>query len=560
VNVSGTAERPLTIEGAAGEQVIISGADLVQGWQKTDDQRPIWRKTPWDVWKRFKPDPSQRGEGPQLIVDNASYRQVADRQQMFPGSFCYDATGEGALYVWMYPARGAAQQIPSDAQWWDNPVNLASEDPNVHEVQASVRSGNLRVRNQSYVIVRNLVVRYNTAGAQTSALAVDAVPSDKLVSHNTVEDCLVEYCHGLGLGVTGDQIVVRRCYLRYNGGMGAGGQLANSLFEDNVLDGNSNLGHSHQWEAGGVKFVRSIRITVRHCQFINNDGPGLWFDWGHSGHVIERNFCSHNSGSGIMVEVSPHFSSTDAKAKAVVDKKTARMIGMTGTEPAEPIIIRNNICVGNRWDNTLGSGIMLQLASQCIVVNNTCLDNAMYGIFLRYHPYDNAGHRCVNNVLLNNLCADNGGSQIYITPDPRDKPGLTSGNRSDYNLFWDSASWQYRHESTQINEYGWNRSMFSRWGKTQGDGSYSVEEWFKLTGFDEHSIQWEPMFVSVASLDFRLRHDSPAIGAGVTIEQVTDDFLGRKRPSDRPPSIGALEYFPGKPQPGCLPMNSVCQY
>jgi hypothetical protein len=310
----------------------------------------------------------------------------------------------------------------------------------------------------------------------------------------------------------------------------------------------------HGWEAGGVKFVQSMRLTVRRCQFINNDGPGLWFDYSHSGHVIEQNFCSYNSGSGIMVEVSPNYSSTNADAVAVIGK-TGKLVGLKETEPAEPIIVRNNICVGNRWDNTQGAGILLQLASHCVVVNNTCLDNAMYGIFLRYHPYDTVGHRCVDNVLLNNLCANNGGGQIYITPDPSDKPGFSCHNRSDYNLLWDSGSWRYRHESTQVNEYGWNRVKFSRWGKTQGDGSYSVEEWFKLTGDEEHSIQWEPMLVSAASLDFRLCADSPAIGAGVATERVADDFLGQKRPADRPPSIVALEYFPVKPQPGPLPMR-----
>jgi hypothetical protein len=51
-------------------------------------------------------------------------------------------------------------------------------------------------------------------------------------------------------------------------------------------------------------------------------------------------------------------------------------------------------------------------------------------------------------------------------------------------------------------------------------------------------------------MDYRLNSTSPAIGAGETTAYVTDDFLGRPRPTNRPPSIGALEYFP---EPLALP-------
>ena len=70
-----------------------------------------------------------------------------------------------------------------------------------------------------------------------------------------------------------------------------------------------------------------------------------------------------------------------------------------------------------------------------------------------------------------------------------------------------------------------------------------------MRGYDEHSLQGDPLFVSPATLDFRLRHDSPAIGAGEAVTHVTDDYLGRKRPAGRAPSIGALEFFPDKPEP-----------
>lgn len=50
----------------------------------------------------------------------------------------------------------------------------------------------------------------------------------------------------------------------------------------------------------------------------------------------------------------------------------------------------------------------------------------------------------------------------------------------------------------------------------------------------------DPRFVSPDTRDYRLRGDSPAIGAGVALAAVPLDIAGQRRPSDRP-AIGAYE-------------------
>ncbi len=69
-------------------------------------------------------------------------------------------------------------------------------------------------------------------------------------------------------------------------------------------------------------------------------------------------------------------------------------------------------------------------------------------------------------------------------------------------------------------------------GQDRVNGTYSAEETFKIEGREEHTFQCDPKFVSTASLDFRLLPGSPAIGAGTSVPEVTDDFLAG---SDRPP-------------------------
>ena len=198
------------------------------------------------------------------------------------------------------------------------------------------------------------------------------------------------------------------------------------------------------------------------------------------------------------MEVSPHFDSEKPDAKEVVNQIDAAHPSSEPIKFAKPNILRNNVCVGNRWDGTTGSGILLQLASNTFVLNNTIVGNEQFGIFVRYHPYDKVGHRCVDDTLLNNLCADNAGSQIEITPDPLDKPGYVARNRSDFNLFWSTPSWLTRNDTTQRLDIYPDSARYMRWGKTEDNGTYSLEEWTRIRGFDQHSTQQEPRFVEPA--------------------------------------------------------------
>ena len=230
------------------------------------------------------------------------------------------------------------------------------------------------------------------------------------------------------------------------------------------------------------------------------------------------------------------------------------------TMPVRPNIVRNNICVSN-WSETGGGlGILLQLASNTEVLNNTLVGNGEYGIFVRYHPYDTSGHRCINNTILNNICVDNGphgGDQIGMTPDPASHPGWVSNNRSDYNLFWSTEGWLSHNPANQEPDGYPDEAQFGRWGKTEFGGAYSTEEIFDITGREEHSFQRLPHFVSASSFDYRLLPGSPAIGAGIAHADMGLDFLGRERPAGQPPSLGALEYFPCDDTPPAMPMTGV---
>jgi len=557
VDRSGSADQPITIAAAPGEIVVLNGGDLVKGWASESKDSAVWLVRPWNQWADYGTNEDDISRAPQLIYDNMLMTHVASRDKMIPGSFFYAPENNGTIYFWPLPPKSGAQITKAGSQWWEEPANLASENPNDHKVEVVVRPYGIKVADKrSHIIISGLIVRYGCGGYPGGAgieLGSDSDYSGR-VSDVTVQDCVSEFQAGGGLNARGHNITIRRSYFHDNG-INSHGMLTSSLIEDCIFDHNSLRGIEHSRTAGGIHLLQTANVVVRRCQFINNDGPGLWFDWGTSGNIVEQCFSSFNSGSGIMVEVSPHFDSAKPDARAVVDESLAQELGVPKGSAPPPTIVRNNVCVGNRWDGTQGAGILLQMGSNTVVINNTLVGNAEGGVFVRYHPYDTAGHRCVDNQILNNLFVDNGGEQISITPDPQDKPGFVSRNRSDYNLFWDNSAWLNRDESTQKKERGWDRSSFARWGKTQGIRTWSVEEWGKIRGFDAHSIQWDPMFVSPSVLDFRLQPGSPASHAGYASKYVTDDFLGRLRPGDEPPSIGALEFFNDRPVPTAMPMR-----
>jgi hypothetical protein len=562
VDVSGSPQHPAIVRAAPGEDVVITGADPVTGWQKSDafGDKPIYVKKNFVAWSTFGGHVAGRDAKPQLIIDDVLMLHVENPDAMHPGTFCYDPKDGGTIYLWMTPPVTGERKFRPGSQWWENPTNLASADPNDHHVEASVRPWNIRVSPLCHdVSISGFIVRYDCGGFPTgTAIELGAGDGEGDVNNVTLENCVVEFTCGGALNALGSHITIRGCYFRHTG-TSSGVLLADSIMENCVFDANSNRGIEHGWSAGGIKFLRTARTIVRQCQFINNDGPGIWFDWGNSDNIVERNLCVNNYGPGIMMEVSPHFDSvTNPNAHAVMDPMPEKRLGLKDPQPAGANILRNNICVANRWDGTVGCGILLQMASNTQVLNNTVCGNEKFGIFVRYHPYDGAGHRCVNDVILNNICVDNGGSQIYITQNPADKPGFVADNRSDFNLLFSHEAWHRPGTLSELTRPDWlDASNFGRWGKTEFDGTYSAEEWNKISGYDAHSIQADPMFTSPATLDYSLLRSSSAIGSGTKTALVTEDFYGRPRPADRPPSIGAVEFFEDRPTPPQFPSRGA---
>ena len=275
-----------------------------------------------------------------------------------------------------------------------------------------------------------------------------------------------------------------------------------ALYENNVSHNNTEHGIYHSNTPGDHAVIRgNIVFSNAGCGIHNNADLSL----GGTGiirySVWERNLAyDNNSGSGLNYD------------------------GISDS------IIRNNILFDNR-----GSGISLYAidgaegSSRNLVYNNTIImpENGRWAVNIAHHERRSApvGNKLKNNIIYNHHPARG----VILT-----YSSSVSGFESDYNVVQAGDRFSVDGGSTRI----------------------SLSEW-QQHGWDLNSIISTPeeLFVDAESHDYRLHPGSPAIDAGTTLEEVTEDFDGTPRPQGEAYDIGAYEYSPsgGVPTPVIAP-------
>ncbi len=471
VKNSGAPGRPIVFRAAAGERVVLTGADVLEDWRREPGDKPIFSHRPWRY--RFMTHPNDErhklvGRCEQVIVDGKLLRQVLSRAEMAPGTFCAD-TEQRALYVWL--ADGS--------------------DPREHLVEASTRTVIFCAEGEGrdYICVRGFIFRFCANPAQHGALFARG-------NHWVVEDNVFEWTNGAGLSFRGRGHVIRNNICRNNGQLGMGGGGAELVLEGNQLLYNNVKGFNPGWEAGGMKITHSEGGIVRRMVAVGNRGPGLWFDIDDRNFLVEQCLARDNEGSGIFVEISRDF------------------------------VLRDNLCVGNgggRKGSWANSGILIAESPGCLVEHNVCVDNrtgigireqgprklrSIEGAEIEYYVRDCTirDNICAFNVVFQfGLWSDN----IFFGPHPC--PGVGSRGvpldpdknniRLEHNLYFPGPGqglilwgcpWRKKHEVFQ-----------------------QLADFARAHGQDTTSRVADPQFVDWEQGDFRLRPTSPAIAMGV---------------------------------------------
>jgi len=458
----GTSDAPITYQAAEGEEVVITGADVITGWQPV--KANIWKKEPWAFQFPTHPNDERHrliGRCEQVIVDGELLEQAAAREEMGAGSFCADTKAD-VLYVW----------LPDGA------------NPNERTIEASVRPLCFGIppgsEPKDALRLRGITVRYAANAAQRGALSIRG---DRWV----VEDCTAERTNGTGMSFRGDNIAFRRVRSHHNGQQGMAGGGRDFLLEEVVLDHNNTKGFDTDWEAGGFKIAHARNGVVRRCQGIANNGNAFWFDIDVRDVAVEQCFCKDNAGHGIYVEISGGFQ------------------------------IRDNLCVHNGTEDKWGyGGVSIAESDDCVIERNTCVLNPT-GISIRelgprtFRGRDRANvtYRVHDVIIRRNICALNTKYQFGLWWDndffgPHPSGGSrgtpfdpdTCNIRLDNNLYWKTG-----------------KQRLALWGCPWRPKHKQYEDlgaWQRERGRDKGSLLADPLFVDPAAGDWRLRPDSPA--------------------------------------------------
>lgn len=207
------------------------------------------------------------------------------------------------------------------------------------------------------------------------------------------------------------------------------------------------------------------------------------------------------------------------------------------------LVERNTIYENGRGG---GSGINCDGVRDSRIQNNLLFDNHASGISL-YRIDGGDGSR--NNVVVHNTIVQAADARWAINI----QDGSTGTTLYD-NILYNQHPWRGSISLSPDSRPGFTSDynvVMERFTLDDGDSVLTLAQWRGATGQDGHSIVAAPaqLFVDPAADDYRLRDDSPARDAGLTLADVTEDIEGTPRPGGPASDIGAFEIAGASPDP-----------
>ncbi len=327
-----------------------------------------------------------------------------------------------------------------------------------------------------------------------------------------------------GIYIHGDYCIVEDNYIYYcpNSGIATGAASSGCTIRNNKLQRNTLAG----MEIDGTNHIienNEIWDTIVYHNptqsMLTQDSNGAFFHG--SGHIFRSNYIHDiNFTNPESRDYHPHidaFQTWYGASNILFEKNLIVMpeyVDETGNSlagwmlaGADNITIKNNIVVTHRGTETGGGG-----CSNLNILNNVFVGSLDYpadsgwpgGIMLENAPYSTVR----NNIIYNQV-----NQSIY----------LVGSTFTDLDI---GNNLTYRSNGTTPSAYTYTTQSSDLWGV-------------------------DPRFVNSSTRDYSLQSDSPAIDAGATLSEVTDDYDGNSRPKGSAYDIGAYEYtgIESKPKP-----------
>lgn len=283
VETSGTAGSPIRFQALPMAKVVVTGADVLDGWRREEGAPNVF-SAPWPHvfvgWTAHHAHPDDDyhlliGRAEQVFADGYPLLGVAAREQLSRGTFFADEVGK-RLYVRLRTDQAVGEKSPV--------------------VEASTRES-VWLCKGSHVQTKGLCFRYAANMAQRGAYVTEG-------DYDVTEDCTIESMNGPGATFDGKGAIVRRCLIRSNGQLGFAAHGDDLLVTESVCENNNTKNFNRGWEAGGNKLVLCKRAVLDRCIFRDNWGVGVWFDIGNEDCEVRNCLIADNQDAGIFYEIS----------------------------------------------------------------------------------------------------------------------------------------------------------------------------------------------------------------------------------------------------------------
>ena len=257
----------------------------------------------------------------QVWIDGVAQVQVQSQSLVKAGTFFYDETSS-KLYLGSDPT---------------GHVVRASDLQRAIYIDAALADGSVF---QGFG-VRRYAPSIDTFGAVVSSRNVITNPATPPLGV-TFENMVVSDNATTGLAIQGNNAHINHVTAARNGLMGFSANNADGLVMQNSLAVGNNTEHfKTSPSAGGFKTTHTRGIQVSNSVFLQNYGPGLWFDESeYDMFVFNNDAVGNKGGHGIVAEIS------------------------------DKVLLANNLVVGND-----GNGFKINNTSSVTLWNNTAANN-----------------------------------------------------------------------------------------------------------------------------------------------------------------------------------------
>ena len=304
----------------------------------------------------------------------------------------------------LYQRVGSLQEVKAGTWYFDQESHVAyiAVNPMGHTVEYSASPFLIQDDNTTGVLVKHLTIEKYATDAQSGP--IQGVRDGRIV------DVTSRWNHGAGITIGAGTTIQGGHYID-NGQIGILGSRANgALVQGAEIARNNYAGYSIDWEAGGMKLVLSSNVVISGNKVHDNDGMGLWSDEDDSNFTYTNNTITHNTGNGILYEISY----------------------------GNSIIRDNSVSCNGRAQIFISNSEGLQIIGNSVVVGaaNSGIDGGIAMLYINRGIGALGPHDTKNNSIHNNFITHLGGGENGLWIFYNEATATTWTNRWDGNTYF----------------------------------------------------------------------------------------------------------------------------